>query len=29
VVKPVDFDAFAEMVTEVGMYWMISNQTVS
>jgi CheY-like chemotaxis protein len=28
VVKPVDFDAFAEMVTEVGMYWMISNQTV-
>jgi len=29
VVKPVDFDSFAEMVTEVGMYWMISNQTVS
>jgi len=29
VVKPVDFDAFAEMVAEVGMYWMISNQTVS
>jgi len=28
IVKPVDFDAFAEMVTEVGMYWMISNQTV-
>ncbi|HSR65608.1 MAG TPA: response regulator [Xanthomonadaceae bacterium] len=28
VVKPVDFDAFAEMVAEVGMYWMISNQTV-
>ena len=27
VVKPVDFDAFAEMVAEVGMYWMISNQT--
>ena len=28
IVKPVDFDAFAEMVAEVGMYWMISNQTV-
>lgn len=28
VVKPVDFDAFAEMVADVGMYWMISNQTV-
>ena len=28
VVKPVDFDAFAEMVSDVGMYWMISNQTV-
>ena len=28
VVKPVDFDAFAEKIAEVGMYWMISNQTV-
>ena len=28
VVKPVDFDAFAEMVSEVGMYWMIANQAV-
>lgn len=26
VVKPVDFKDFAEMVTQVGMYWMISNQ---
>ena len=29
IVKPVDFDAFAETIAEVGMYWMISNQTVS
>jgi two-component system response regulator len=28
IVKPVDFDAFAEMVSEVGMYWMIANQAV-
>ena len=28
VVKPVDFADFAEMVSQVGMYWMISNQTV-
>jgi len=26
VVKPVDFSDFARMVTEVGMYWMLSNQ---
>jgi two-component system, response regulator len=26
VVKPVDFDRFAETVAEVGMYWMITNQ---
>lgn len=26
VVKPVDFDSFAETVAEVGMYWMITNQ---
>jgi len=28
VVKPVDFADFAEMVSQVGMYWMISNQTL-
>ncbi|HSN18125.1 MAG TPA: response regulator [Gammaproteobacteria bacterium] len=27
VVKPVDFDKFAEMVTEVGLYWMVCNKT--
>ena len=26
VVKPVDFDRFAETVADVGMYWMITNQ---
>ena len=26
VVKPVDFSEFAEMVSKVGMYWMIANQ---
>ena len=26
VVKPVDFTDFAQMVSEVGMYWMLSNQ---
>ena len=26
VVKPVDFDSFAETVADVGMYWMITNQ---
>ena len=26
VVKPVDFHDFAEMVSQVGMYWMLSNQ---
>ena len=26
VVKPVDFGAFAETVSQVGMYWMIANQ---
>ncbi|HTD28719.1 MAG TPA: response regulator [Xanthomonadaceae bacterium] len=25
VVKPVDFDAFAETVAQVGMYWLIAN----
>ena len=28
VVKPVDFGDFADMVSQVGMYWMISNQTM-
>jgi len=27
VVKPVDFGEFAERVSQVGMYWMIANQT--
>lgn len=27
VVKPVDFDKFAEMVTEVGLYWIVCNKT--
>ncbi len=27
IVKPVDFDNFAKMVTEVGLYWMLSNKT--
>jgi len=27
VVKPVDFDKFAEMVEEVGLYWLVSNKT--
>jgi len=26
VVKPVDFDKFAEVVTEVGLYWMVCNK---
>lgn len=26
VVKPVDFGEFADMVSKVGMYWMIANQ---
>ena len=26
IVKPVDFDAFAETVAQVGMYWMIANE---
>ena len=28
VVKPVDFGDFAAMVSQVGMYWMISNETM-
>lgn len=27
IVKPVDFDAFSETVSQVGMYWMITNQS--
>ena len=26
VVKPVDFDAFATVVAQVGMYWMLANE---
>ena len=26
VVKPVDFDAFASTISQVGMYWMIANE---
>lgn len=27
VVKPMDFDKFADSVTDVGLYWMLSNRT--
>jgi CheY-like chemotaxis protein len=27
VVKPVDFAEFAERIAQIGMYWMIANQT--
>jgi len=27
VVKPVDFDAFAEAVSNLGMYWLLVNQS--
>lgn len=26
IVKPVDFDKFAQMVSEVGLYWLVSNK---
>jgi two-component system response regulator len=29
IVKPVDFEQFAETVSQVGMYWVLANQTVS
>jgi two-component system response regulator len=29
VVKPVDFDKFAETVAQVGMYWLIANEAPS
>ena len=27
VVKPVDFSEFADRIAQIGMYWMIANQT--
>jgi two-component system response regulator len=27
IVKPVDFDRFAETVAQVGMYWVLANET--
>jgi two-component system response regulator len=27
IVKPVDFGKFAQVVEEVGLYWMVSNKT--
>lgn len=27
VVKPVDFDEFSERIAQIGMYWMIANET--
>jgi len=27
IVKPVDFEQFAETVSQVGMYWVLANQT--
>ena len=29
IVKPVDFDKFAQTITEVGLYWMVANKTPS
>jgi two-component system response regulator len=29
IVKPVDFEQFADTVSQVGMYWVLANQTVS
>ena len=26
IVKPVDFDKFAQVVSEVGLYWLVSNK---
>jgi two-component system response regulator len=27
IVKPVDFESFAKVVSEVGLYWLLSNKT--
>ena len=29
IVKPVDFEQFAETVSQVGMYWVLANQTAA
>ena len=29
IVKPVDFEQFAETVSQVGMYWVVANQTAA
>jgi two-component system, response regulator len=29
VVKPVDFDAFADAVSHLGLYWLLVNQTLT
>jgi CheY-like chemotaxis protein len=29
IVKPVDFEQFAETVSQVGMYWVLANQTAT
>ena len=29
IVKPVDFEQFADTVSQVGMYWVLANQTAS
>jgi CheY-like chemotaxis protein len=29
IVKPVDFEQFADVVSQVGMYWVLANQTAT
>ena len=29
IVKPVDFEQFADVVSQVGMYWVLANQTAA